>query len=174
MKRFTDAGRAAIDAGNLYAGLSLALMIPDICASLEDPGPGKSQSRYVRWCKVWVEPKFTFKIGPMRKPHVFISADDCYQLRCSLIHSGQSSIDSSKRKYLHRFEFFDETVGAHLNQVNEFLQLKASNFTRTMFEAADEWDAAKANEEAVQQEKAKLLVIHSRGARLGQGLFVVS
>jgi hypothetical protein len=48
MKRFTDAGRRAIADKNDYAALSLALMIPDICGSLEDPGPGKSQERYER------------------------------------------------------------------------------------------------------------------------------
>jgi hypothetical protein len=115
---------------------------------------------------------------------VFISAEDCYKLRCSLIHSGQSYIDHPKGEGLNRFEFFDETVDGHLNRLqvsftgeqgsDGFLQLKASNFSRTMFNAADEWDAAKANDAAVQQEKAKLLVIHSTGARLGRGAVIVS
>jgi hypothetical protein len=35
MKRFTDAGRRALRDNNLYAALSLALTIPDICGSLE-------------------------------------------------------------------------------------------------------------------------------------------
>ena len=48
MNRFTDAGRRAIEDKNDYAALSLALMIPDICGSLEDPGPGKSRERYER------------------------------------------------------------------------------------------------------------------------------
>jgi hypothetical protein len=179
MKRFTDAGRAAIDAGNFYAGLSLALMMPDICGSLEDPGRGKSEARYVRWCKVWVEPKFTSETAPDGKPVVFISAEDCYQLRCSLIHSGQSYIDPSKIRDFNRFEFFDETVGAHLNRFQRvrvggqdfggFLQLKADRFSLTMFEAADEWDAAKANDADVQKEKAKLLVIRSKGFTVGRG-----
>jgi hypothetical protein len=43
MKRFTDAGRSSLKEGNNYAALSLALMLPDICASLEDPGPNKSR-----------------------------------------------------------------------------------------------------------------------------------
>ena len=183
MKRFTDAGRAAIDAGNLYAGLSLALMIPDICASLEDPGPGKSKERHVRWFRDWAEPKFTSRLGSGMR-HVFISAEDCYRLRCSVVHSGQSYIDDQNTKGLNRFEFFDETVGAHLNwfQLNfadgrcaeGFLQLKASSFSRTMFEIANEWDSAKANDAAVQQQKAKLLLVHSKGARLGGGAVLFS
>ena len=95
MKRFTDAGRQAIAAKNNYAALSLALMIPDICGSLEDPGPGKSQRRYEQWFKQWAEPKF-----------VNLSAEECYQLRCSMIHSGSAAI---QRSTLDRFEFCDDT-----------------------------------------------------------------
>lgn len=175
MKRFTDAGRQSVASGNLYAGLSLALMIPDICASVEDPGPGKSQARYVRWCRQWVEPKFTGHPGG--RPHVFVSAEDCYQLRCSLIHSGSAEIDPNKVRELKRFEFFDQTVGTHLNwfgkvtingvECGNFLQLKAADFSETMFKAGDEWENAVANNAEIQQEKAKLLVIRSKGFAVG-------
>src|ERR1035437_5070238 len=99
MKRFTDAGRRALKDGNNYAALCLALMLPDICASLEDPGPNKSQARYVRWFRKWVEPKYTSVTSDRR---VWISAEDCYQLRCSLIHSGSVDIDPNKRKIPHK------------------------------------------------------------------------
>src|SRR5215831_12861852 len=121
MKRFTDAGRQAIAAKNNYAALSLALMIPDICGSLEDPGPGKSQRRYERWFKQWAEPKF-----------VNLSAEECYQLRCSMIHSGSAEIQI----------------------------LRVSKFSEWIYQAADEWDASVKNNAAVQAEKAKLLFIH--------------
>ena len=163
MKRFTDAGRRAIADSNLYAALSLALMMPDICGSLEDPGPGKSQNRYVKWCKRWIEPSFTI-VDPARIPTVFLSAEDCYQLRCSLIHSGTPEIDQSKRKALRKVEFFDETTTSHLNIINDCLQLRAAPFSGTMFDAVDAWDTSVAGDAAIQAEKAKLLMIHSAGA----------
>ncbi len=163
MKRFTDAGRRAIADSNLYAALSLALMMPDICGSLEDPGPGKSQKRYVRWCKRWLEPSFTVAEGPVKPPIVFLSAEDCYQLRCSLIHSGTPEIDQSKRKALRKAEFFDETTGSHVNKINDWLQLRAAAFSETMFQAVDAWDDSVAGDAAIQAEKEKLLVIHSAG-----------
>jgi hypothetical protein len=108
---------------------------------------------------------------------VFLSAEDCYQLRCSLIHSGSSEIDPSKQVVLQKFEFFDDTAGAHLtmytgNFVNgvaqpNWLQLKADIFSQTMFDAADEWDASVASDTAIQAEKSKLLVIHSKGTTIG-------
>jgi hypothetical protein len=47
-----------------------------------------------------------------------------------------------------------------------WLQLKASEFSETMFEAGDEWDASVASDAVIQAEKEKLLVIHSRGVIL--------
>ena len=175
MKRFTDAGRKAVADQNFYAALSLALMMPDICASIEDPGPGKSRNCYVRWCKKWVEPKFSRSL-PVVGEMLFLSAEDCYQLRCSLIHSGTADVEESKRDTLHTCEFFDDTAASHLNRVSEtiiggvkqpnWLQLKASKFSETMFEAADEWDASVASDAVIQAEKEKLLIIHSRGVIL--------
>jgi len=178
MKRFTDAGRKAIKADNLYCALSLALMIPDICGSLEDPGPNKSRERYERWCKQWVEPKFTRSLGPNREKMILISAEDCFQLRCSLVHSGSADIAADKQKILSRFEFVDRTAGVHMMWVEgltingvlqpNFLRLKADLFSEDMFKSADEWDAATKNEANIQREKAKLLVIRTKGdATLG-------
>jgi hypothetical protein len=174
MKRFTGAGRQAIAGGNLYAGLSLALTLPDICASLEDPGPGHSQKRYERWCKEWLEPKFTGPKNPLTgNPMVFIRAEDIFQLRCSLIHSGTAEIDPAKRTGVDRFIFFDQTTGTHLNKFEKcqfngvefnLVQLKADMFSEEVFKAVDEWDAAMATNQQVQDEKAKLLLIRSKGA----------
>jgi hypothetical protein len=152
-------------------------MMPDICGSLEDPGPAHSRVRYIRWCKKWVEPKFTRPATSIVATMVFLSAEDCYQLRCSLIHSGRSDIEPTKVDVLQRCEFFDDTAGAHLNRVGRieingvvqpnYLQLKSDMFSLTMFDAADEWDAFVANDPLVQAEKSKLLVIHSKGTTIG-------
>ncbi|HVM77888.1 MAG TPA: hypothetical protein VMU06_02635 [Stellaceae bacterium] len=172
MKRFTDAGRLALKDGNLYAALSLALMMPDICASLEDPGQGKSQRRYVRWCKKWVEPKFT---SP-EDGHIFVTAEDCYQLRCSLIHSGSATIAPDKQRAISRFEFFEPAMRIHLVSVQgavingvpqpSFVGLQTDLFSEEMFRGAEEWDAAMIGDAAIQSEKAKLLVIRLKGTAI--------
>ena len=173
MKRFADAGRKAVADQNWYAALSLALTIPDICGSLEDPGPGKSEKRYVRWCRQWLEPKVTG--GPPGYEKVFLSAEDCYQLRNSLIHSGSVEIAQKRRVVLDRMEFFES--GSHLNWVEgmvvngekqpNFLQMRADLFSETMFVAAEEWDASVADNSQIQSEKARLLVIHPLGTTIG-------
>ena len=178
MRRFTDAGRRAISGDNLYAALILALIIPDICGSIADPGPGKTRSRYIRWFRRWAEPKFTSRAPSSAHPHhVFISAEDCYQIRCSLIHSGSSEIEPNQRNILATFMFCDRSVGSHMNwfegnTINgvrqpNFLQVKVDLFSAEMFSAADEWDEAVAQDPDIQAEKEKLLVIHTRGAIIG-------
>jgi hypothetical protein len=173
MKRFTDAGRRAINDGNLYSSLSLALTLPDICGSLEDPGPGKSQSRYERWCRRWLESKFTHKNPLTGASMVFVRAEDVFQLRCSLIHSGSAEFNVDKRTGVDRFIFFDHTTGTHLNKFTKcvfngveanLVQLKADKFSEEIFRAVDEWDSATATDEMVKREKAKLLFIYSKGA----------
>jgi hypothetical protein len=162
MKRFAEAGRRAIADKNDYAALSLALMIPDICGSLEDPGPGKSQERYERWFKRWAEPKFS---------PTFVSAAECYQLRCSLIHSGSAEI----QRFPSKFVFFDDTSPSNVAQVTisqvepggkvvpgKATVLRISYFCKTIYQAAEEWDTSVKDDAAVQAEKAKLLVIRRR------------
>lgn len=168
MERFTNAGRKAIADKNLYAALSLALMLPDICGSLEEPGLNNGQSRYKAWFTKWAQPKFTGNNG-----HIFLSAADCYQLRCSLIHSGSSEITPKKRVVIEQIEFFDDSGPLHLgwfegNTINGVIQpnvlaLRASDFSETMYRCAEEWDQATASDPVISEEKRKLLTIRSGG-----------
>ena len=180
MKRFTDAGRSALESENWYAALSTALTLPDIASSLEDPGPGKSQRRFVDWCRKWLEPEFTFESGYPRESKIWFSAEDCYQARCSIIHSGSAIIDERRRKEIERFEFF--SAGPHMNicggSIDDvpqpvFLQLRVDAFCNTMFDVIDRWDLAVKSDQAVQKEKENLLVIRQpgvviNGIRFGQ------
>jgi len=173
MKRFTDAGRQAINDGNLYAALSLALTIPDICGSLEDPGPDKSQSRYERWCNQWLQPKFTTTTKTIDgQPFVWVTGQQVYQLRCSLIHSGSDEIDQAKRTGVDRFFLFDQTrpdfskfSNCTFNGVKaDLIAMSVALFCDEVFKAADKWDATVVGDVKIQNEKAKLLFIHSKGA----------
>jgi hypothetical protein len=174
MKRFITGGRQAIQNDNLYVALGLALIIPDICGSLEDP-QGKSQSRYRQWCSQWIVPKYTAATAdPITgKPFVWMTDQQIYQLRCSLIHSGADEIDPSKRTGIDRFYFFDRTRGNDIQRFENctfngvtanIICLSSADFCEKMFEAAEAWDASVAGDVSIQAEKDKLLFIHSKGA----------
>jgi len=83
MKRFTSSIRKSIDTKNWYGALMTALTLPDICGKLETPNEN-SKARSVRWLRTWIEPHYTDD----ELNHVFLSAEDCYALRCSFLHEG--------------------------------------------------------------------------------------
>jgi len=176
LKRFTDAGRKAIQEDNLYAALTIALTLPDVCATLEDPSARNVGARYTKWCQQWLVPTFTTPAGPNTSSHEFISAAEFYYLRCSLVHAGKSAITkrgangSSKRK---EFRFFDKKTGSHLNAINnctvngirtpDVLQLKADLFSESVFSAVDLWDVSVSGDAGIQARKSGLLFISSPG-----------
>lgn len=178
MKRFTDSGRSALEQdGNLYVVLSLALTLPDICGSFEDPGPGKSRKRYEAWYKKWLEAAYSQPASHNMPAKIFLTGSDCFQLRCSLLHSGSADLEGNKVVDIESFKFFDNTMTGHCNYVGgqsidgiiqpTYLQLNAARFCRDVFDAVDKWDASVANDTAIQAEKKKLLFVHSAGAVIG-------
>jgi hypothetical protein len=165
MKRFMNAGRGAVESGNMYAALTLALVVPDICSQLETPKE-KVGDRYRRWFRRWGEPRFTAHIGPERMRTVFLSAQDCYLLRCSLLHAGSAELEAANAT-VRKFIFCAPTVGAHMNLINinstQYLQLRADQFCNDLFDAAEEWDHSVQTNADIQNRKSKLLSLSSAG-----------
>lgn len=170
MQRFTNAVRAAVEAENWYAALSMALSLPDVCGRLEQPTLG-SKERYVSWCQRWLEPKYTSRLGPERTLHVFLCGEDCYALRCSYHHEGGGNIlEQRARKALHDFHFITPPANGsliHNNQVNNTLQLQVDIFASDVATAVDAWATAVASDADIQERVAALLAIHdsSKGVR---------
>jgi hypothetical protein len=172
MRRFTDAGRQALKQGNCNAAVTMALMLPDVCGSLINPEEG-SKARYVKWFDEWAKPAFDGTNG-----FEFLNGNNCYLLRCSLIHSGKAEVDVKKSGGINNYEFFDDSGPAHKgimhgNIVNGVLQpttifLRVREFSEAIFDATDRWDndPVTATDQAIQNEKAKLLIIRSSGAVL--------
>jgi len=170
MKRFTTAIRAAADAENWYAALSMALSLPDVCGRLEQPSVG-SKKRYVAWFQKWIEPKYTLRIGHPGTLHVFLCGEDCYALRCSYHHEGGGNIveQGRARKALRDFHFTTPPRNGtvHMNQVGDTLQLQVDIFANDMATAVDAWSTAVACEADIQGRLAALLTVHdgSKGVR---------
>jgi len=93
-----------------------------------------------------------------------LTAQDCYQLRCSLIHSGSSDIAEKKIVDVATIQFFDNSMRAHLNYAGgnrlngvlqpNVLQLNAEQFCNHMYDAVDKWDTEVASDSAIQREKS--------------------
>ena len=149
----------ALMSRNWYAALALALAMPDICGSCEDPGPGKVRKRYIRWCRKWLEPIYTAvnKANPQDRV-VWLTAEECYALRCSVIHEGSSKFPPHSR--FKRAIFVDPSAGTHMSHIlDEVLVLSVDHFCEDMFMAAQQWDHAMQKNEAVQRELKRMLQV---------------
>lgn len=163
MRRFTDSIRTSVQSENWYGALTAALTLPDVCGKLEEPNR-RSQDRYARWFGRWVEPIYTFPVGPDRIRHVFLSGKDCYALRCSYLHEGGGGIQHQRaREALDRFHVITPPPNGnaiHCNQINNALQLQVDIFAADIANAADRWaDSVRENVE-IQERMRLLLVIH--------------
>ena len=78
----------------------------------------------------------------------FLSGEDCYAFRCSLLHEGKDDITGQPaRKILERFVFM--TDGPHCNyssgnyvngkRVETFLQLRVDRFCSDICVSAEQW-----------------------------------
>ncbi len=158
MQNLIDSIRDAVQSRNFYAALFVALAIPDICAALEH---GKtSGKKYAAW---WEKYMASYK--------GFVSGNDGYALRCSVLHQGTSDItEQRKREVLEHFVFM--TKGAHCNlfqncifngEEKSFLQLNAAMFCEDFCVAAEGWLSDMSSNKEVMERVRLGLEIHDPG-----------
>lgn len=92
MDRFIDAIHTSLATQNWYAALYLSLTLPDICARLESNNRKTNRNKFVAWFDKYLASKYRAQIGADREMHVFLSGNDCYALRCAMLHEGESNI----------------------------------------------------------------------------------
>ena len=168
MRRFINSIQIALRAKDWYGALSTALILPDICGRIEAPQLC-SKDRYVDWYNRYMLKRYTTTLGPDRKPHVFLCADDCYALRCSYIHEGGQDIEEHHaRKALASFHFTTPPAKGmivHMNQKNDILQLQVDIFCIDICSAVEEWfcDVVEGNPELENRIESLITVHDSSG-----------
>lgn len=129
MNRFTNAIRKAIQNENWFAGLFLALCMPDICGSLEEPNTSVGQ-RYKNWFNSYLFQKYSS----------MFSADDCYYFRCSCLHQGLNSHNKLPQDRIHFVPPPPRNNIVHLNMLNNVLQMQIDIFCIDIADAVDIWN----------------------------------
>ena len=87
----------ALQSGLYFAALSLALILPDICAKAKYPDEKSNKKRYVDWYDEYVAPWHKHsKIREDSEELPYASGEVIYSLRCSVLHQGTPGIDSDK------------------------------------------------------------------------------
>lgn len=95
--------RQALECGCYIPALALALTLPDICGQIEYPGMVDNKGhrlvgkQYETWFDDWVNHWYADHTGFIdegRKANSpYFNGKMCYDLRCSLLHSGNSDIN---------------------------------------------------------------------------------
>lgn len=75
------------------SALIVALTLPDICGKVAYPNDGTT-SRYKKWYHEWIG---QYECNPEDKNFPYPSADMVYDLRCSLMHTGNPDVDKKKQ-----------------------------------------------------------------------------
>jgi hypothetical protein len=161
MDNFTNAVKEALTTKNWYAALVVSLTLPDICGRLECPNKG-SGARYSDWFKIWVEPAYTAQIGAERTVHTFLSGGDCYALRCSLLHQGESEISQQRaQEMVERFHFIAPREGmiVHCDSQGTRLILQVDQFCNDICDGVQMWLGSVANNDAIKERMSQMISI---------------
>jgi len=76
---------------NLYLlALYAALPLPDICGAVESPDGVATGQKYRNWYNKYVFPRYNF-----------LTAEECYDFRCKLLHQGQTRAKNANSYYSH-------------------------------------------------------------------------
>jgi len=172
MRSLVAAVRLSLRTENWYSALFVALSMPDICGRLEDPKKPTGQ-RYVDWFRRYLSDTYG---APPAEP--VLSPEDCYALRCALVHEGAGDIAGQQaKKVLNEICFFrpgSQGFGpvrpGHCNRLtnvrindrefSEALWLRVTDFCEDMCRAVEKWLNDVAREAAIQSRMNGLLPIY--------------
>jgi len=163
IERYLDSIIKSLSSKNWYAALFVALTVPDICGALEHPDRNSS-ARYVSWYNKYMLPRYSSAMGSLEELHVFLSGDDCYALRCSLLHEGTGDIERQKisktLQSVHFSEPSDKGGRLHCNQYKNVLQLQVDVFCHDFIRAARQWLSEVREDTGIQARMQLLSRIH--------------
>ncbi|MDM9584495.1 hypothetical protein [Nostoc sp. GT001] len=181
MKQLKQAVRQSISEGNWYCALAAALILPDICSSLDNPEIRVVKTRYLNWYNSYIKEKYTGIGGRWNEEKeyvydenaksIFLSGEDCYALRCAYLHNGLDEITEQKaRESLNKFLFVTPPKAGesskHLIRTTtcydnrRVLQLQIDIFCEDICSGVDEWEAKVATQKYIQEKVGQLLTIY--------------
>ena len=120
---------SGLEASLYYISLFAALTIPDICGAISSQDGESTRQKYADWFDEYVAEKY----------NGFLSGENCYRFRCSLLHQGSSQ--NPKNKYV-RVLFIEPTATTgtfHNNIINDALNIDVRIFCSDIVRGARVW-----------------------------------
>ncbi len=148
----------------------MALTMPDICGKISYPNIEHSGPRYKKWFEDNLAETYKTEIGGHEV--VFLTASDCWALRCSILHLGTDDITGQRAQdVLDKFMF--TTLGSHLIRTDKVLTLNTGSFCEEICCTVDKWYQSNKNDNKVKTYIESVVKIHSEafnpipGVRIG-------
>lgn len=168
---FVAAARAAAAADIWFAALPLALTLPDICASIDDPGRGKSRARYIRWWDEYAAAGFIVRPDPGEdwEAHTYIPGKDAFALRNAYLHAGTDELENPDR-LMNRIRFVGPPAMWRfgLNEETRTLNVSMEYLVEVVCAGVESWMADRAKDPVAQQRLTGLVSIIPSAIRYPQ------
>lgn len=139
LREFLRQIQGAVGVQLYYLALMGALAVPDICGALESENGEADSSKYKKWFDEYLAPQYK------TEDTVFLTADDCWRFRCSMLHQGCTS---HSRSTYSRIVFTEPNMDGNISHRNVIrvnplgvtvLQLQVDEFCKEVIDAAMEW-----------------------------------
>lgn len=152
MKDFLDQIEAALS-GNIYlVALFASLAIPDICGAVDAADGIATKEKYIDWYN-------------KNASHIccYLSGEDCYFFRCSLLHQGSSQHQASTYRRVLFVEPGKTTNVFHCNVLNDALNIDLRIFCTELVKSARTWVAKNENTDLFKKNMAKFMQRYPQG-----------
>ncbi|CAD7556119.1 hypothetical protein [Aeromonas hydrophila] len=123
----------------------MTLILPDICGNIEHPNE-RVGNRYKSWYESFVINGPHPKDDPEGQRYKYPSSEDCYALRCSILHAGSEEIaNTTTKEILGQYHFFkpEGNFTFYGLQVGNVVQLQVDKFCEKVCLGAEEWERGK-------------------------------
>ncbi len=129
MRDLLDQVDKALQANLYYVALFVSLAIPDICGAIGSTSGQATKTKYVDWFDKYVGQRYSG----------FLTADDCWFFRCSLMHQGSSQHPKSMYSRILFVEPTATTGVFHCNVLNGALNIDVRIFCCDILSGALSW-----------------------------------
>lgn len=152
LKVVQDEIAKSVEAGLYSLPIFMAAAIPDMCAALESEDGRTSSSKYRAWFDKWAFSRMSL-----------ITAEDCYKLRCGLIHQGKLGGMTGGIKqiiFLLPSKMFARFAN---NRFNDTYAYSIDSFCDDMMASSNDWWREMANDTQVKENAKHVLKLHPDG-----------
>ena len=153
MKDFLEQIQIGLKANLYYLSLFAALAVPDICGAIGSDSGLASRDKYIGWFNKYVACKY----------RGFLTAEDCYLFRCSLLHQGSSQNPRSGYSRGIFVEPFATTNVFHCNVMNDALNIDVRIFCNDIIDGANVWLQEYEGTELFKQNHEKFMTRYPNG-----------